>query len=166
MNRLLCLVCVLAIPLFALRAGDTGGDGPEDTRKAIDSLRKEINELKSSRDLEYRLISDRLARMEKMLERIASGQGGSSKSSFTPVTPAPETPRGLIRLDNRLNVTGFVTIDGISYRVPALSTRTLQTIPIGPINYTLSGEGLATGPMTRSRVNAGELLTITLLPPQ
>jgi hypothetical protein len=101
-----------------------------------------------------------------MLERIASGQTGSSKSSFTPVTPAPETPRGLIRLDNRLNVTGFVTIDGISYRVPALSTRTLQTIPIGPINYTLSGEGLATGPMTRSRVNAGELLTITLLPPQ
>ncbi|MFQ3650116.1 MAG: hypothetical protein SNJ75_07275 [Gemmataceae bacterium] len=169
MNRWVCLLCSLGLLVLAPasgRATQPAGDTPEDTKLAIEALRKQIDDLKRTRDLDYRLLSDRLDRMEKLLERIAAGQTGSSKSAFTPVAPAPESPRGLIRLDNRLPVTGFVTIDGITYRVPPLATRTLQSIPVGPISYTLSGEGMGTGPLTRSRVNAGELLTITLLPPQ
>jgi hypothetical protein len=64
-----------------------------------------------------------------------------------------------------MGVTGYVTIDGIAYAVPAFGTRTLRDVPVGPISYTLGGDGLSTGPETRSRVNAGERLTITLLPP-
>ena len=166
MNRLLCLVFVLAITSTSLQADDTGGDGGRDTRKEIDSLRKQIEDLKRARDQDYNLLADRLDRMEKMLERIANGQSAPSKSSFTPVVPAPETPRAVIRLDNRLLVTGYVTIDGVTYQVPARATRTLRNIPVGPLDYRLGGEGMSTGPTIRSRTNAGELLTITLLPPQ
>ena len=169
MKHLLCRLClfgVLSLVGVSVAAAQPAGDTPEDLKQAIESLRKQVEDLKRARDLDYRLLSDRLDRIEKMLDRLLAGQSSSSKSSFTPVAPAPESPRGLIRLDNRLLVTGFVTLDGITYRVPPLSTRTLTNMPVGPISYTLSAEGMATGPVTRSRVNAGEMLTITLLPPQ
>jgi hypothetical protein len=155
---MVCITCA------SLHAAEPAGDGPEDLRKQIDQLRTEVADLKRTRDLDYKILSDRFDRMEKLLERIA-GQGSITRSGFTPTTPAPESATGMIRLDNRLPVTGYVTIDGISYRVPPLATRTLRSMPTGPIDYTLGADGMSTGPITRSRVNAGEMLTITLLPP-
>jgi hypothetical protein len=164
MNRIYVYMLMSCLAAASLHASEPAGDGPEDLRRQVELLRNEVADLKRARDLDYKILSDRFDRMEKLLERIA-GEGGISRSGFTPTTPAPESATGIIRLDNRLPVTGYVTIDGVSYRVPPLATRTLRSMPIGAIQYTLGADGMSTGPVTRSRVNAGEMLTITLLPP-
>jgi hypothetical protein len=157
--RSLTLATFTAMAVAAAAAPPAEDTSADPVRREIQALRDEITALRKLRDLDLRTISDRLDRIERLLER-----SGPYRSEFTPSTTLPSR-RGLVRLDNRMGVTGYVTIDGIAYAVPAFSMRTLRDVPVGPINYTLGGDGLSTGPETRSRVNAGERLTITLLPP-
>lgn len=157
--KTLSFVALLALAL-------TASAGPEltteDLKTELDTLRKQIAELKRTREIDLKYLGDRLDRIEALIQRL----GASATPSTSRFTPASTTGRGTIRLENRMGVTGYVTLEGISYSVPALSTRTIRDLPIGSITYTLGGEGLATGPETRSRLNAGERLTITLLPPE
>ncbi|MGL4549808.1 MAG: hypothetical protein ACRC33_01365 [Gemmataceae bacterium] len=153
--RRLTLATFAALAVAAATSAGPADDGATDLKTEVQALRDEIAVLRKLRDLDLRTLADRLDRIEKMLER------GPSRSAFTPTAAG----RGVVRLDNRLPVTGYATIDGIAYAVPPLSTRTVRDVAVGPISYTLGGDGLATGPTTLSRVNAGERLTITILPP-
>ena len=58
-----------------------------------------------------------------------------------------------------------MTIDGVLYRVRPGETRTLSDMPAGRVSYSVSSRGFGIGPLTRSRINANETLTIRVYDP-
>jgi hypothetical protein len=55
-------------------------------------------------------------------------------------------------------------VDGVTYRVPALSTRVLRDRPAGTFEYTVSGSGMGTA-RRRTVLARDETLTVTITPP-
>lgn len=139
----------------------------EDTiLKELRDLRSEIAALRRQREMDaklnafdMKLLSERLDRIEKSLESLSAERTGPVRSSFKRTI---DDGTGSIRLDNRLPVTAYVTIDGTRYMVEPYSIRILRNQPVGPLNYTVSGAGMGVGPTTRSSLAAGETLTLTI----
>lgn len=170
------LLAVLALLLTlapAVRAGDTEDPPRDPVAKHLADLKEEIASLRrlhGATNTELRLLTERLERIERSLERLGGTTYGS-RSLFTPTPTPPPTPfngrlTGQLRLDNRMAITAYVTIDGITYTVPPLGTRVLRNQPAGMIGYALGGDGLPTGPERRTVLAAGERLTITVFPPE
>lgn len=139
-------------------------DEPKDDLK---SLREDLNALKSKAALdakltntELKLINDRLERIEQAIDKLNGKTRTRTSSSFTPRT----ADTGTLRLDNRMAVEASVTLDGVTYRVPALSVRTLRDQPAGTLEYAVSGNGMGTA-RRRTVLNRNETLTVTITPP-
>lgn len=171
-TTLLAVLALLLALVPAVRADD-GGDPPRDpVAKQLADLKEEIASLRrlhGATNTELKLLNERLERIERSLERL-NGSSSGSRSLFTPTptpTPTPLNGRtGQLRLENRMAVTAYVTVDGVTYSVPPLGTRLLRNQPTGTIAYALGGDGLLTGPERRTVLAAGERLTITVFPPE
>lgn len=142
-----------------------------DLKEQVRQLRKElaqmraVNEIKSRADaLEFKILADRLDRLEQTVSRLSSPSTSTRTSSaFSPDGPVIAT--GNVRLVNRLAVTASVTINGVTYSIPPFGSRTVRDLPAGPLVYEATGEGMGMGPPTRSRLAANETLTVTVYPP-
>src|SRR5436190_13705942 len=141
---LAALALLIALSPVAARDDDpprkTVPEQLADLREEIASLRR----LHGATNTELRLLTERLERIERSLERLAAIPSTGSTSRFTPAPVRP--PSGQLRLDNRMAVTAYVTVDGITYSVPPLGSRLLRNQPVGTIGYSLGGDGLPTGP--------------------
>jgi hypothetical protein len=138
----------------------------EDKYDQIETLRRQIKDLRQQRDLDelerkamqLRLdrIEEQLARLER-LARLANQSTSRRSESFDP------TPRsGTIRIQNDLDVPATVTIDGTAYVVRPGVSRLLRDRPAGGIRYYVTADGFSVGPVIRSVVRADETLTITV----
>ncbi|MBU6176014.1 MAG: hypothetical protein KGQ60_19585, partial [Planctomycetes bacterium] len=136
-----CVTLAIAMPTLAQSPEDTT---ITDLKKELQALREEIANLRKLRDLDLRILSDRLDRIEKLAERPTK-----QNTKFGPVG----TNSGIVRLENLMTVPAYVTIDGMMYTVPPGRSRTLPNMQAGTISYTLGGEGMLTGPMRRTLVN-------------
>jgi hypothetical protein len=165
MAGVLALLAALLLGSAAPAQNDSDTGLKERLRKAEDEigrLKRQLQLLdRDSRD-ELNRTADRLDRIERALEKMVNQMSARRAFAFDPER-VPARGFGGIRLDNRLGVTAFVTIDGETYRVPPMGIRTLRDQPVGLITYSVraTGYGLITPP-TRTDVNANETLTLTI----
>jgi hypothetical protein len=160
-----------ALLIILVAAGAATAADPELRDEAIlrevRELREQVAALRRLREmdakmnaLDMRLLNERLDRIEKSLEKLAT-----SRSEFTPRSTfkrSVDSGTGTIKLDNRLPVTAFVTIDGTLHTVDPFGVRFLRGQAAGSLTYTVGGAGRETGPRTRSSLAAGETLTLTI----
>jgi hypothetical protein len=139
-------------------------DAPKDDLK---TLRDDLEKLKGKTELdarltnaELRLINGRLDRIEQALDRLESKTRTTTRSAFAP--RGDDT--GTLRLDNRMAVEAAVTVDGVTYRVPPLSRRTLRDRPAGAWEDSVTGPGMGLS-RRRTVLNRNETLTVTITPP-
>jgi hypothetical protein len=164
MAGVLALLAALLLGSAAV-AEDTDIGLKERLRKAEDEISRLKRQLqlldRDSRD-ELNRTADRLDRIERALEKMVNQMSARRAFAFDPER-VPARGFGGIRLDNRLGVTAFVTIDGETYRVPPMGIRTLRDQPAGVITYSVraNGFGLIT-PSTRTDINPNETLTLTI----
>lgn len=165
-----CLLALFALFLGSslLRAADPELDG--DLRKELNSLKKQLEALRQAQEIEskiqetrFKLIDRRLGRIEKSLKRLERSSGEQS-SSFKPVTPTtlPIVNTGTLTLTNRLFVPASVTVNGLTYSIPARTTRTLSSVPAGTVTYNVTADGFGIRPTVRTPLGAGEELTLTI----
>lgn len=164
MTRYAMPALLIALALVGPAAAQ-GTDTKEDLAREVADLRKELAELRRYRDMDISRIDSniknidrRLARIERALERLAARGTPDNTSRFTPAGT------GTIKLDNRMDVEAYVTIDGTRYTVEPYGMRYLRRQPAGSLSYTVSGEGMGVGPRTRTTLAAGETLTLTIRP--
>lgn len=159
-------VFALLCPALASAASPELKDDP--LVKEVRELRDEVAALRRLREIdaklnaaEMKLISERLERIERSLERLERRSG--SRSEFTPSVSRsiPVGGTGTMLLDNRLAVTAWVTIDGITYSVAPLSTRSVR-LAAGTVGYSLTADGMGVRPLVRTPLAAGETLTLTI----
>ncbi|MBY0231632.1 MAG: hypothetical protein K2W96_20295, partial [Gemmataceae bacterium] len=62
---------------------------------------------------------------------------------------------------NDLAVNAYVTLNGRTYTVAPLSSRSVA-VDAGNIGYSLTADGMGVRPLTRTPVAAGETVTITI----
>jgi hypothetical protein len=155
---------VLAL-FAALLIGQATAADKDEAKDDLKTLREDLDKLKSKVELdsrltntELRLINERLDRIEQAIERLNGRSRTRTSSSFTPSTT------GTLRLANRMAVDASVTVDGVTYRVPPLSTRTLRDRAAGTVEYTVTGPGMGTR-RRRTVLNRNETLTVTITPP-
>jgi len=137
---------------------------PDPLAKEIRELREEVASLRRldrATSAEVKLLTERLERIEKSLKELSS-RSGPFRSEFTPATPRVAIGTGTLRLDNRLPVTAYVTIDGVEYSVAPQTVRRLTGRAAGTIGYSITADGMGVGPMTRTPLAAGESLTLTI----
>jgi hypothetical protein len=165
MRKLQALVFLCAVVVAApVSAGEK--DAKERTRedfvlKELQDLRKEIADLRISAAgarLDLKDLSDRLARIEKRLDGMSPS---TTRAAFS-IDPAPLLGTGTIRLDNRLGVRAYVTIDGVVYTVPPLSVRELRDQPARAFNYEWTAEGFGISTPRRTTLGPRERWTLTI----
>jgi hypothetical protein len=144
-----------------------GAEVSDPLAKEVRELREEVAALRRLREIdarlnaaELKLLTERLDRIEKSLKEMSSRSG--FRSEFTPSAPRAAVGMGTIRLNNRLPVTAYVTIEGVSYSVAPWSVRTLSGQPAGAFSYTITADGMGVGPLTRTTLASGESLTLTI----
>lgn len=166
MTRLATLAGVVALfaPVLAFAA-----DPPVDPLVAeVRKLRDEVTELRRLRDVDakinaadMKLLHERLDRIEKGMDRLAERAGDRTPSTTSRFLRDSDRARGTLLLDNRLGVNAYVTIDGVSYSVAPLSTRSVR-VPAGSVGYTLTADGFGVRPLVRTPLAAGETVTLTI----
>src|SRR5262245_30252753 len=160
------LAVLLAAP--ALRAGEPG---PEDDLKSkVAELTKELADLRKARDrdriaflelqLQLQTMAARLEKIDRALEKMAAAPSTRRAAAFNPDDPTPAT--GSVRLDNRMAVTAFVTVNGFTYTVPPFGERTVTGVPAGSFVYQASSDGFVYSLPTRSALEAGRTKTLTI----
>ncbi len=148
-------------------AGESYGES-KDLRQQVADLREELAQLRRSYDrdsrlvnAELKLVDARLARIERALDRMTAGRVEST-SRFE---REGVVGTGTIRLDNRLGVTAWVTIDGVRYSVPPFRSRLLRDRPAGTVTYSVTANGFGVRPTVRTPLSANETLTLTVREP-
>src|SRR5262245_36460288 len=146
MKRTATSAGVLAL-LAALLIGQATAADKDDAKDDMKTLREDLDALKRKVELdskltntELKLINERLERIEQALDRLNGKTRTRASSSFTPAGGN----LGTLRLDNRMAVEAAVTVDGVTYRVPPLSTHVLRDRPAGTFDYTVTGPGMGT----------------------
>jgi hypothetical protein len=159
----LALAALLTLGLVGLNAR---AGGPEETkdetaREQLKDLKKEVDELRKRLDaIDGRLAKD-MTEMLQRLERIESRLEGSrvtTRSAFS-ISPGPV---GTIRLRNRLAEPAWVTVNGVTYRVPAYDTREVREVPVGWITYEVTADGWGVRPPVRTWLGSRRALTLVI----
>jgi hypothetical protein len=137
-----------------------------DLRDQVRELREELANLRRSYEDDIKMSNHELRRLSAQLDRIERrlSELSSTTSARTSRFLDPDVPvvgAGTIRLVNRLAVTATVTIDGVTYTVPPLSTTTLRNQPTGMITYSVTATGFGVR-TRRTPVRANETLTLTI----
>ncbi len=172
MTRTHAPALLLALALAGTAAAFPDGDPPptvDSLARDLRDLREQVAAMRRLREIdsrlnaaELRLLTERLERIEKSVKELSSGRTGPFRSEFTPSAPRVTAGSGTIRLNNRLPVTAYVTIDGVSYSVAPYAVRSLTGQPAGTIAYTITADGMGVGPLTRTSLASGEALTLTI----
>jgi hypothetical protein len=165
----LAALLALAVPLLApARAAADAELRKSDTQRQLEEVRAEIEKLREltqihsrMQALELKLLHERLDRIEAGLARLTS-EGTRRASSFTPSEPVR---RGTLRLSNRLPVTAFVTVNGVTYSVPPFGLRTLRDVPVGALSYEVTATGYYNRAASTTTLGAEETLTVNINAP-
>jgi hypothetical protein len=157
---------VLAVLLVLNAAPPAKADEPDKYQvNQIETLKRQIKDLRQQRDLDeldrkaMQLRLDRIEEQLARLERLARLSDQSSSRTARSFDPSPRT--GTIRIQNDLDVTATVTIDGTAYVVRPGVSRYVSR-PAGSVRYYVTADGFSVGPLNRSVVRADETLTITV----
>jgi hypothetical protein len=165
----LAALLALAVPLFApARAAADPEEKKSDTQRQLEEVRAELEKLREltllqgrMQALEMKLINERLDRIEAGLARMSTASTRRA-SSFTPDEPVR---RGTLRLSNRLPVTAFVTVNGVTYSVPPFGLRTLRDQPTGALSYEVTATGYYNRAASTTTLGAEETLTVNINAP-
>jgi hypothetical protein len=169
-GKLLGLAALVALALLSAPPRATAD--PEldraETQRQLDNLRKQIVVLRglaeaerATTELEMRQVRERLDRIERALARLSSTSTRSA-SSFTPSDPLT---RSTLRLSNRLPVTAYVSVNGVTYSVPPFGLRTLRNVPLGAVTYEVSATGYYARAAATTTLVADETLTVNINAP-
>ncbi len=171
MRKLRAFAALVAV-LCAFGAGSPAPAGEKDAKersredlvlRQLEELRKEVADLRISTAgarLDLKDLSDRLAAIERRLDRLAT-PSTSSRPAFS-FDPAQQLATGTIRLDNRLGVRAHVTIDGVIYTVPPHSVQELRNQPARRLNYYWTADGYGTSPQLTTTLAPRERWTLTI----
>jgi hypothetical protein len=159
LSALLGLVLAGAAPAADPGTADDLARELKALREEVAALRRTVERESRLNNAEMELLTKRVERIEKSIKEL-SGRSGPYRSEFTP--SAPRTALGTIKLDNRLPVAAQVVLDGVTYSVPALGTRTISGRRTGTVSYQVTADGYGWGPLTRTTLASGETLTLTI----
>jgi len=160
----LALVVALgcSLPIRGAEPDGPPNGGKDDLREDIRQLREEVAKLRAlqmERDklaaLEFQALSARLSRIEDSLRRLETPKATGTYSSSFP-------SRGNIRIDNRLGVRAQITIDNVSYTIPALTVQTLRDRPAGSFVYEVTADGYGITTPKRATLVANDTWTLTI----
>jgi hypothetical protein len=165
--KLLGLAALLALTPAVARADDPELTPPKWFQKAQEQL--ELNLKKSFQDLgrevqdakdkalnaslgvealksENRLLREELNRLKDEVAHMRKRNGSTTQSFYTP----PASGVGSILIDNRnASWTATVSINGITYVVPPLSSHRVERVPAGAFTYSV----VSTNPFGASAVS-------------
>jgi TolA-binding protein len=170
----LLLTSFLAVPALAIDP-----ERPNDTAKQIQDLRDQVKALQdqlAARDqlttltVQVQKLTERLNRLEQQLERQSAFQAPPPPSTvtrgssyFTPAAvPEPLPITGTIRLENRMGVTAFVTLNGRTYTIAPFRAQALRNMTPGSVTYFATAEGRGVQPPRTTMLGANETLTVTI----
>lgn len=159
------LATLFATPALWAQVKEAIQDLQEDVRYLKVELERLKREMKADRLAsadQARRIEDRLDRITRVLEKMSEGSSVvRSTSGFGAVAPA--TPGvGTLRLRNTLAVEAQVTINGVTYAVPANNTAEVRNLAAGAFSYELTATGYSGMATYRTTIAANETLTVTI----
>ncbi len=139
-------------------------ENQEDLAIQVQRLKDEVERLKKNAEYDRQMATSRFNEIDAKLDRIEELLRGSSSTRVSRSINPPQLPvrTGTIKLDNRLGVEARVTIDGIVYPVPPLSTRVLRDQPATSFTYEVTAEGFSSTGARRRTLPANETWTLTI----